>query len=143
MSPTWCIQPTSPQSPPRPQTGKACECNALHLQGLHAFLVDTGSVFPYTLPMSRVGPKGCLLEGNANSRSIRFAGRYINLKEVWRQSGVGHGYLSKIFSGERVASTTTYLRVAKALDMGLDELLNAIEDRRRELLGKAQRRFTA
>lgn len=83
--------------------------------------------------MATVEPKGCLQE-KPTAQSILFAGKYINLKEVARQQGIDESYLSRIFSGKRPLPRADYaMRIAKALGLGLEELIHAIEARKRSL----------
>lgn len=87
-----------------------------------------------------VGPRACL-EDNPTSQSVRLCGRWVNLSELARNEGLDHGYLSKIFAGERVASTTYNRRIARGLHMTMDDLLEALDDRKADLLEEARLRL--
>lgn len=115
--------------------------NALHkaLQG-----VDTEHIRAYPTAMAeprRVGPRR-YLEDNPTAGSVRFGGRYINLKRLAEGEDMNHSYLSYILSGERTPTFKYATKIVEALGLcGLDELFDCIADRKAEL--KQRRRGAA
>lgn len=87
-----------------------------------------------------VGPRA-YLEEQHTAQSIRLAGRYINLKHMAAEEGFDHSYLSRIMSGERTPSVAYYKRIADALLMPLDELMEAIAERKAYLIEKRAKRL--
>jgi transcriptional regulator with XRE-family HTH domain len=56
--------------------------------------------------------------------AVRFAGRHVNLSELSRMFMLDQSYLSRILSGKRKPSWTYAIRIAEALDMGLEQFLD-------------------
>lgn len=82
-----------------------------------------------------LAPTRCLDE-NPTSKSIRLGGRFINLTRL-SEYGMDHGYLSYIFSGDRVPSIPYGRKIAKLLGIlteegepNLEGLLTLIRERR-------------
>ena len=70
-----------------------------------------------------------VLVDKPNPQTIRFAGKFINLSEISRQSGIDSSYLSRIFRGERMP-TVPYIRtISGILGMGVQQFLDALDNR--------------
>lgn len=76
--------------------------------------------------MALTGPYGCL-DRRPTSQSIKFNGRYINLKEMSRLYDLDHGYLSRIFNQLRIPSIAYAKVISKALHMQYEDLIHALE----------------
>lgn len=72
--------------------------------------------------MAIIGPWGCL-DRHPTAQSIRFNGKYINLKEMSRLHDLDHGYLSRIFNQKRIPSIAYAKVIAKALHMQYDDFI--------------------
>lgn len=79
-----------------------------------------------------VGPKLCL-EDEPDSRSIKLAGRYINVSLLASVMDANHGYLCRILAGKRTPSVEFLQRMASGLGMGVEELLSSIKERKERL----------
>lgn len=87
-----------------------------------------------------VGPRA-YLEDHPTAQSIKLGGRYINAKKLAVDQNLCHSYVTRILNGQRPASISYYQIIATALCMGLEELIDSINDRREELTERAQRRL--
>lgn len=88
----------------------------------------------------RVGPRR-YLEDNPTPQTVRFGGRYINLKRMAEGEDMNHSYLSYILSGKRTPALEYAEKIVEALGLtGLDELFECIRDRKDEL---RKRRYVA
>jgi|SRR5271157_2617282 len=83
-------------------------------------------------------PSGCLVL-NPNPQSVRFAGRYVNINAIARSQDLSQSYVSKLLSGKRSPSILVAKKVAAALGMGLEDLLDAIEQRTKDSSNESQR----
>lgn len=79
-----------------------------------------------------VGPRA-YLEPRPTYRSIKFGGRFVNLKELARDNHFNHSYITRIIKGSRTASVDYCRRVAEALDMPLEDFLQAVDELRADL----------
>ena|SRR3990167_1681109 len=80
---------------------------------------------------SQTPPVGCIRQ-RVDLRTVYLRGRPINVKEIARVTGVDQGYLSKILNGRRsiqVISVDCAMRIAAALGMGLEDLIDAVRER--------------
>lgn len=75
--------------------------------------------------MALTGPFGCL-DKHPTAQSIKFSGKYINLKEMSRVYDLDHGYLSRIFNRKRVPSIAYAKIIAKALHMTYEDFIKAL-----------------
>lgn len=82
--------------------------------------------------------RGCILSDPSN-QAVKFGEKWINLSAISRSQGIDLSFLSKILSGKRQASVATLLKIAAAVGMGLEEVLSAIEERRRASLEQEHR----
>jgi transcriptional regulator with XRE-family HTH domain len=73
-------------------------------------------------------PSGCLVD-KPTTVSVLFAGRYVNTSAIARSSGLNQAYISKILLGSREPTIHIARRVAASLGMGLEDMLEAIEER--------------
>lgn len=87
-----------------------------------------------------VGPRAHL-EGRVTSQSIRLGGRYINARALAEANDLCHSFVTRVLNGERPASVEYYQKIADALGMGLEELLEAIATRRTERTALLRRRL--
>ncbi len=87
------------------------------------------------MPLSQNGP----WELKPTRQSILFAGRYISLMGIARGQNIHQSYLSRVFSGERIPSVNHARKLAAALGMGLEEFLEALDERVNSLEAKRQR----
>jgi transcriptional regulator with XRE-family HTH domain len=71
-----------------------------------------------------------MIETPPFANCVMFAGRYVKLSELSRQFMLDHSYLSRILSGQRYPSLKYALRVAEALDMGLEEFLAELDKKK-------------
>lgn len=79
-----------------------------------------------------VGPRA-YLEPRPTYRSIKFGGRFVNLKALARDHHFNHSYITRIIKGSRTASVDYCRRVAAALDMPLEDFLQAVDDLRDDI----------
>jgi len=75
----------------------------------------------------RQGPRNCL-EIHPTHQSIKFAGRFISLTHISRKYHLTHGYLSRIFRGERRPSFAYAEKISEALGMTLSDFLAFLEE---------------
>ena len=61
-------------------------------------------------------------------------GKIINVSATARRLDINQAYLSKILSGKRNPSLSILISIAKVLSFGIEDLLEAIEDRRKKIL---------
>lgn len=87
-----------------------------------------------------MGPRA-YLEDHPTAYSVRLGGRYINLQRLANEENFNHSYLSRIVSGDRTPSLPYYQRLADALQMELQDLIDAIADRKVEIKAKLQRQL--
>lgn len=76
------------------------------------------------------------IEEHPTTQTIRLGGKYISLRRLSRYTGVDEAYMSKMMAGKRDPmrmSLGVALQIAAALGMSLDELIQAIVERAREL----------
>lgn len=79
-------------------------------------------------------PSRCI-ERNPTTQSIMLGGRYINISAIARDQNIDQSYLSRVLSGKRPPSIEHARKIATALGYAtIDDLMAAIEDRRRNLL---------
>jgi len=62
-----------------------------------------------------------------NAQTIRFAGKFISLSEIGRQTDLDPSYLSRIFSGKREPTLACVRKVSKALCMNVQAFLDALD----------------
>ena len=62
--------------------------------------------------------------------SVRFNGNLINISALARSLRVSQSYLSKVLAGKIAPNLTNARKIASALDMSLDEFLDAVESRK-------------
>lgn len=89
---------------------------------------------------SGVGPKA-YLEDHPTQQTIRLCGRYINIARLATDQNLDHSYVSRILAGERNPSLDYFRRIADALMMGTDELIEGIRDRKEEVSQERQRQL--
>lgn len=85
------------------------------------------------------GPVSCI-ESRPTTRTVYLNGVPINTMQLMRASGVDQGQISRILSGKRdpaEVSLGQHMRLAAALGMGIDDLLDAIYARRDQKISKA------
>lgn len=71
-------------------------------------------------------PRHCI-ENHPTSQSIRFGGVYINLTAISRRDpALTHSYLSRVFNGGRRPSYRLAQRIAKALGMSTDDMMDTM-----------------
>ena len=73
-------------------------------------------------------PKSCL-QLKPTSTTPVLSGVAINVSAICRAQGLGQGYVSKILSGERRATIDYYIKIAAALGMSVNGLIEAIDER--------------
>lgn len=56
-------------------------------------------------------------------------------------TGISHGYLSRILTGEREPSIYMIQGIAAALGVGVDDLLGMIKERKDAILSECRRRL--
>lgn len=77
------------------------------------------------------GPIEKFVTGN----SVIFAGKIINISAIARTQNLDRPNLSNVLNGRRGAGINTIAKIAAALDMTMEEVIQAIEDKK-ELLRK-------
>ncbi len=82
--------------------------------------------------MAKAGGSG-VFEKAPNAQTVRFAGKFINLSAIARAQGLDVSYLSRIFAGTRVPTLPYCIKIAAMLGLTLDEYVEAMEVRKREL----------
>lgn len=86
------------------------------------------------------GPRAYIDE-SPTGQSVRLCGRYINLKRLADEEGLDHSYVCRIISGNRANPSSAYLKkVADALRMSIDDLVEAIAERKAERHAELVRR---
>lgn len=65
-------------------------------------------------------------------QSVRIGERFVNLRKLSQGLGFSHGYLSRVFSGDRNGSITRLIAIAAALDLTVDDLVSGIQQRKVE-----------
>ena len=76
---------------------------------------------------------GCF-QPRPTRQSIYFGGRFINLSAIARTQHIDLSYLSRIMAGNRRASVDRYAIIARALEMTIEDLLAAIDQRAQMLI---------
>jgi hypothetical protein len=71
-------------------------------------------------------PNRCI-ETKPTAQSIQFCQTYINLTVLSAVTGTDHGYLSRIFRGQRIPSVTKCTVLAEALGMTLVGFMYGLE----------------
>lgn len=77
-------------------------------------------------------PQGTVLNHPAKN-SVKLGDRYINISAIARQQGITYAFLSKFLAGKKTASIAYTRKVANAIGMTIDELLDCIDIRKKEL----------
>lgn len=93
-------------------------------------VLDRHSRLVYPLYMRY--PTGCL-ERNPDSATVKLAGKHINMAAIARSQDIDRSYLSRILSGKREPTIPVAKKIAAALGLGLEELLEAIEQHVKEI----------
>lgn len=70
------------------------------------------------------------ITGKPQGHSVWLAGVCIDLTAIAHETGLGHGYLSRVLSGKSNPSVPYLRRLADILGMSIDSLLTAIDERR-------------
>ena len=83
--------------------------------------------------MDKPKPISCLAQ-KPNRRSVYFNGVAISVEAIAIKQRLDQGYLSRIFSGKRVPSIAHAQMIAAALGMGLEDFIEALEERVKELM---------
>lgn len=80
-------------------------------------------------------PSGRCVQSNPTSQRqyVSFGGSYINLSEIARSINRHHSYVSMILSGKRQPGLRVARDIAEALEIGVDDLVAAIDDRKATL----------
>src|ERR1022692_3275731 len=69
--------------------------------------------------------------------SIALCGMQVNASAIARAQGMTQPYVSMIINGVREAKMGYYLRIASAIGVSVDELLDGIHERKAQLLEQA------
>lgn len=64
-------------------------------------------------------------------QTVHIGGYPLNLLAIAEDKGLDHGYLSRVLSGERVPSLPYLQNVCAILGWSMDDLLKAIDQRRK------------
>lgn len=75
-------------------------------------------------------PSGPCVISNPNSTSVEFGGVYINQSEIARLVNRHYSYISLILAGKREPGLHVAQEIAKALNITVEDLVYAIEDRK-------------
>jgi transcriptional regulator with XRE-family HTH domain len=78
-------------------------------------------------------PTGQCIEREPNKASVKFCSRFINLSEIARTQGLQPATVSRIFSGIRMPSLQSAIKIADALEMTVDNFLGALAEHRRRI----------
>lgn len=73
------------------------------------------------------GPRA-FIQDNPTRMSVRLGGKYVNLTLLAEYLHIDHGYLCRVIAGGRNPSAEYIRKVAAALRMSVDDLLQAIDD---------------
>lgn len=87
------------------------------------------------------GPRA-YLETRPTFRSVKFGGRFINLKEMARCEHMEHSYLTRVINGSRRPSLEYLSRIVAALQMTTDDFLACVEERKAFLHAQLLRRVS-
>lgn len=66
-------------------------------------------------------------EINPTAQTVYLGSMAINLTGIAVVTGLTQGYLSRVFSGERTPTIPVAKKIAKALDLNLQELVDLLE----------------
>lgn len=75
---------------------------------------------------------GCI-ETNPTSQSVRLGEVYINLSQLSRTQNIDQSYLSRIMAGKRRPRIDHAQKIAGALGITIDRLLELLDDRKKYL----------
>lgn len=84
--------------------------------------MDTSPATPSKIPKKFV-------QARPTPISVKFAGVYLNLRELSRHLDCDHGHLSRVFNSKRSPSIQMAVQIAAALNMGVDHFLAALTAR--------------
>ena len=73
------------------------------------------------------------LGDTVSSQSISFGGKFINQSVLSRLTGISQSYISRMLSGERSPDLQRAVSLASAMDMSIEEFLDAIEKRKKAI----------
>lgn len=73
------------------------------------------------------GPRA-FLQDNPTKMSVSLGGKFVNLTLLADYLHIDHGYLCRVIAGGRNPSADYIRKVATALHMSTDDLLQAIDD---------------
>lgn len=80
---------------------------------------------------------GCI-EVNPTSQSVNLGGVYINLSVLARTQNIDQSYLSRIMAGKRRPRIDHAQKIAGALGITIDRLLELLDDRKKYLDDQAR-----
>lgn len=87
-----------------------------------------------------LGPRA-YLEDRPTAQSIKLGGRFINAKNLAEGEGLCHSHVTRVLNGDRPCSVEYLQKLASALLMSVDDLLEAIHDRKTDRSYQAARRL--
>lgn len=87
--------------------------------------------------------KSGVIEKNPNTQTIKFGDQWINQSAIARAQGLDQSYVSRIFNGQRTPSLQSAQKIAAMLGMTLDQFVEALATRKKELAERNERILTA
>lgn len=81
-------------------------------------------------------PLQCVLD-RPTKDSVRLGNLYICLSAIARDQQIGWGHLHRIINGEKEGTMRVYVKIASAIGFSIEELLEAIEERKKLRLAHA------
>lgn len=82
------------------------------------------------------------LTETSTHQTVKLAGRHINLTKLAEGEGLSLSYVSRIIRGERTPSITYLRRIAVGLGMGMEGLLEAIDEAKQDQIAELRRRVS-
>ena len=74
-----------------------------------------------------------VIEQHPNTQTIRFGNLFVNMSAIARSQNVDKSYLSRVFAGKRRPSLTHSQKIAAMLGMSLDEFVDTLEMKIKEV----------
>ncbi len=82
--------------------------------------------------MRETSPSGCI-EIKPTAQTVYLGGKPINVSAIARTQHIDQSYLSRILAGKCVPTIPIAQKIAAVVGLSLEQLLDAIQDRKKEL----------
>jgi transcriptional regulator with XRE-family HTH domain len=87
-------------------------------------------------------PSACIQKKPAKN-TVYLGGKPVNVTAIARAQNMDQSYLSRVLSGSRQPTILTAQKIAAALGVGLEELLDMVSLRKAELAARARKELSA